>query len=44
MGSAVKHRVEPPPTIKYCDDRTEIVWKTATNHKIQSGDIFEFQW
>jgi hypothetical protein len=39
-----KRRAEPPANVKYLDDRTEIVWETAKNHKMQSHDTFEFQW
>jgi len=39
-----KRRAEPPANVKYFDDRTEIVWETAKNHKIQPHDTFEFQW
>jgi hypothetical protein len=39
-----KRRAEPPANVKYLDDRTEISWETAKNHKIQSHDTFEFQW
>jgi hypothetical protein len=41
---ADKRRVEPPPIIKYLDDRTEITWESAKNHKILAHDVFEFQW
>jgi hypothetical protein len=41
---ADKRRVEPPPTIRYLDDRTEIVWESSKNRNIQAHDVFEFQW
>jgi len=39
-----RRRAEPPASIKYLDERTEIVWETTKKHKIQSHDTFEFQW
>jgi len=39
-----KQRAEPPPTIRYLKDRTEIIFETAKKHNIQSHDTFEFQW
>jgi hypothetical protein len=39
-----KRRAEPPADIKYLDNRTEISWETAKNHKIQPHDTLEFQW
>jgi len=41
---ADKRRVEPPPITRYLDDRTEIIWESAKNHKIQAHDVFVFQW
>lgn len=41
---ADKRRVEPPPAIRYLDDRTEIVWESTKNRSIQAHDVFEFQW
>ena len=41
---ADKRRMEPPAETKYLDDRTEILWESPKNHKINSHDVFVFQW
>jgi hypothetical protein len=39
-----RRRAEPPATIKYLDNHTEISWETGKKQNIQSHDAFEFQW
>ena len=39
-----KIRAEPPPSIKYFDERTEITWEISKKHNIQAHDTFEFEW
>jgi len=40
----LKKRAEPTPTIKHLKDKTEVIWETAKNHKVNQHDAFEFQW
>jgi hypothetical protein len=42
--NADRRRVEPPPKIKYLDDRTEIKWESTKKQSIQAHDVFVFQW